>query len=289
MRFLRLRHPEPDPDRDPGASMALLQEVMNPPLDPGYASWADAREAAGMPRSTGSRTVLLFVSMLVLGFLITVAAQTLRTPDPAAAATRAELRERIEVTSQLGDEHAEQVALLRDEIGTLEQAQVPSESQQGAGETAALRAGATALVGEGVVLTLNDPPRTSDSPSGDRVLSRDLQVIVNGLWAHGAEAIAINDQRLTTTSTIRFAGQAIVVDLRGLARPYVVRAIGPQEQLAEELQTGATGTYLGELRSDYHIVVQLAVEDEVTVPAGSRLSTRVSQVPATEDTTEVAP
>ena len=278
-----------DPDRDPGASMALLREVLNPPLDPGYASWAKSREAAGMPRSTGSRTVLLFVSMLVLGFLITVAAQTLRAPDPAAAATRAGLRERIEATSQLGDEHVEQLATLRQEIAALERAQVPPEDDQQEGEGAALQAGATPVVGEGVVLTLNDPPVTADREEGERVLARDLQVIVNGLWAHGAEAIAINEQRLTSTSTIRFAGQAIVVDLRGLARPYVVQAIGPREALEQELRSGATGNYLAELRSDFNIVVELTTADQLTVPAGSRLSTRVASVPDTDATTQEAP
>lgn len=241
-----------------------------------------------MPRSTGSRTVLLFVSMLVLGFLITVAAQTLRTPDPAAAATRAELRERIEATSQLGDEQVEQLATLRQEIAALERA-VPPEDDQQEGAGAALQAGATPVVGEGVVLTLNDPPVTADREEGERVLARDLQVIVNGLWAHGAEAIAINEQRLTSTSTIRFAGQAIVVDLRGLARPYVVQAIGPREALEQELRSGATGSYLAELRSDFNIVVQLTTADQLTVPAGSRLSTRVASVPDSDATTQEAP
>lgn len=275
-----------DADRDPGASMALLHEVMDPPLDPGYASWAEAREAAGLPRSTGGRTILLFVSMVLLGFVISVAAQTLRTPDPAAATTRAELSERIEATSQLGDQHVEQIATLRQEITALEQAQVQPSTDPGASESAAVLAGATPLTGPGVVLTLNDPPRSADGEAGERVLARDLQVIVNGLWAHGAEAIAINDQRLTSTSTIRFAGEAIVVDLRGLARPYVVQAIGPQDALAQELRAGATGSYLTELRSDYGIVVQLTTADEVTVPPGSRLSTRLATVPDPDGTTE---
>ena len=95
---------------------------------------------------------------------------------------------------------------MRQEISSLEAAQAQPATEQVAGEQAALQAGATPVVGEGVVLTLNDPPLSADSEEGDRVLARDLQVIVNGLWAHGAEAIAINEQRLTSTSTIRFAG-----------------------------------------------------------------------------------
>ena len=43
----------------------------------------------------------------------------------------------------------------------------------------------------------------------------------------GAEAIAVNDQRLTATSTIRKAGGAILVDFRAVACPYEIRVIGP--------------------------------------------------------------
>lgn len=266
-------------DKDPAASMALLREVMDPPLDPGYASSADRREQAGLPRSTGGRTVLLVVASILLGFLLSVAAQTLRTPDPADASTRAELAERIEAADALGDEHVAQIEVLRREITALQDRQSTPVVDQAELDQAALEVGATAVAGEGVVLTLNDPPLSADTQDDDRVLSRDLQIIVNGLWAHGAEAIAINDQRLTSTSTIRFAGQAIVVDLKALARPYEVAIIGEQEQLIDELRSGSTGTYLTELRSDYGILVDLAPQDEVSLPAASRLSTRVAHVP----------
>jgi len=285
VKFLRSRVPD-DPERDPAASMALLQEVMDPPLDPGYTSWSEARESAGLPRSTGGRTLLLLVTAIVLGFLLSVAAQTLRTPDPVAASTRQQLQERIEATSQVGDERVAQIEELRAEIAALQAGVSPPRAGQDRTAGAEQRAGATAMVGEGVVLTLNDPPLTADSKDGERVLARDLQVIVNGLWANGAEAVSINDQRLTSLSTIRFAGEAIVVDLRGLARPYVVRAIGPQDALVNELRVGATGDYVNELRSLYRISAEVSAEDEVTVPAGSRLSTRVARPHETTSTTE---
>lgn len=275
----RLRRRAARADRDPAASMALLREVMDPPLDPGYTSWSDRREAAGLPRSTGSRSVLLLVAAVVLGFLLSVAAQTLRTPDPADATTRAGLTERITAADQLGDERAAQIEALQGEISALQEAQANPVANPLA-EAAALGAGAVSVSGEGVLLTLNDPPLSTDSQDGERVLSRDVQLIVNGLWGTGAEAISINGQRLTATSTIRFAGQAIVVDLKALARPYEISVIGDQEQLVTELRTGSTGTYLTELRSDYRIIVDLAPQDELTLPAATRLSTRVATVPA---------
>lgn len=282
MRFLS--HRVVDPDRDPAESMALLNEVMDPPLDPGYSSWADSREEAGLPRSTGGRTWLLLVSAILLGFLLSVAAQTLRAPDPASAGARSQLRERIEATEQLGDERVEQIEALRNEVVVLENADQQPRLDPGTLQGAAVNAGAAALEGPGIILTLNDPPLSSDSRDGERVLARDLQVIVNGLWANGAEAISINDLRLTSTSTIRFAGQAIVVDLKGLARPYELKIIGPQDQLMAELTNGDTGNYLTELRSDFSILVSVTPQDKVTVPAGARLSTRFAEVH--DDTTD---
>mgnify|MGYP006206322601 CR=1 FL=1 len=56
-----------------------------------------------------------------------------------------------------------------------------------------------------------------------------LQDIANALWSAGAEAVAINGQRLTATSTIRAAGGAILVGFRPVTGPYEVSAIGPAE------------------------------------------------------------
>ena len=50
------------------------------------------------------------------------------------------------------------------------------------------------------------------------MIARDLQIVVNGLWASGAEAVSVNGQRLTSKAAIRFAGQAILVNYRPLTR-----------------------------------------------------------------------
>ena len=69
----------------------------------------------------------------------------------------------------------------------------------------------------------NDGAVTGDSGAGPaRVIYSDLQKVANELWAAGAEAIAINGQRLTATSTIRSAGEAILVDFRPVTSPYEV-------------------------------------------------------------------
>lgn len=277
---------------DPAASMALLEEVLDPPLGPGYHSAAAARLEAGQPASSGYSTLLMFLTALTLGVLVTVSAVTLRTPDPAAAQTRAQLIERIEAAQALGDQTSERVDQLRDEILALEQERALTARGPVAEREiteAGLQVGARAVAGPGVVVLLQDAlPGDAGSPGEpqkpERVNARDVQHVVNGLWSAGAEAVSVNGHRLTSTSAIRFAGEAIIVDFRSLAPPYEIRAIGDPQRLAQEVSTGMTGSYLAELRRQLAIRSETSVQDEVVIGPAERLTTRVSSVP--DDTTE---
>ncbi len=273
-------------DPNPAASMALLEEVLDPPVGPGYHSAAAARQEAGLPASSGSSTPLMFVTALALGVLVTVSAVTLRAPDPVAAETRAQLVTRIEAAQAAGDETSERVEELRSEILALEQQQVLTDQGPVAEQAitdAGLQVGAQAVRGPGVVVHLQDAPAGDSAPGeagkGERVNARDIQHVVNGLWSAGAEAVSVNQHRLTSTSAIRFAGEAIIVDFRGLAPPYEVRAIGDPVRLAQETSAGMTGAYLNELRNQLGIRAEVSTQEEITIGPAERLTTRVSSVP----------
>ncbi|MGB3187154.1 MAG: DUF881 domain-containing protein [Ornithinimicrobium sp.] len=269
---------------DPAASMALLTEVLNRRLDPGYHTAAATRLSQGQNAQTSKHSPLFVCSVLLLGFLFSVAAIDLRAPDPQDSAERSELADRIEAQSRAGDADAVVIEDLRMQIADLraEQSGGPGANTADLIASAAQEAGGVAMQGPGLIITVDDAPRDDLEPvsepgaNSDRVLAADLQTLVNGLWAHDAEAISINDQRLTTTSSIRFAGEAIIVDFRGLTRPYVIRAIGDQQALASELQSGSTGQYFDDVSSEYGIVIEWEEDENVTTPAAERLSTRVA-------------
>lgn len=282
-------------DSNPAASMALLEEVLDPPIGPGYHSAAQRRVEAGLPSSSGTRTWLMLVVCLLLGLLATVAATTLRLPDPVAAEARQQLIVRIEAAEAAGDAQRDQVDLLRAEIVTLEQQAhdtVGAEPSADIGR-AGMLAGASAVTGPGVVILIEDAPRPADGTPGEqadreRVNARDVQLVVNALWAAGAEAVSVNEHRLTSTSAIRFAGQAIVVDFRSLAPPYEIRAIGDPVVLAEETSSGFVAAYLSELRTQVGLPSTVTASDQVQIPAATRLTTRVGSVvegPLPEDPT----
>ncbi|MDQ2782193.1 MAG: DUF881 domain-containing protein, partial [Actinomycetota bacterium] len=110
-----------------------------------------------------------------------------------------------------------------------------------------------------------------------RVSSADLQVLCNGLWQAGAEAMSINGQRLTTRSAIRFAGQAILVDYRPLNPPYVVTAIGDGRDLQAKFAATASGAYLKSLSDNFQIPSTIDTSGRVDVPRSSSLQLTYAQ------------
>src|SRR5699024_6157710 len=98
---------------------------------------------------------------------------------------------------------------------------------------------------------------TISAAQGDEGLVRDtdLQVIVNGLWAAGAEAISIDDERLGATTAVRAAGRAILVNLEATTSPYRIVALGDAGALRDALSGTTAGQHLSLLADDYGIGV----------------------------------
>jgi uncharacterized protein YlxW (UPF0749 family) len=270
--------------------MTLLTTMMERPLDPGYQEAADRRAAAGLPRATSTRTILVIVLAILTGFLFAVAAQSLRPKPTAAAALKQELVTRIESLQKHGNEQEAKAAVLGKQVRDFE---ALSLQQSGGPDLTAtikdleVQAGAVPLKGPGVTLTLDDAASTETDanagtrPSGGfqqgRVTSGDLQIIVNGLWGAGAEAISINGHRLSSTAAIRFAGQAIIVDFRPLTRPYVITALGDSQGMQQLFEPSFAGLYLSQLTDQYKIRSVMAGSDSLTVPGDSAARLEVAQ------------
>jgi uncharacterized protein YlxW (UPF0749 family) len=132
--------------------------------------------------------------------------------------------------------------------------------------------GAAAVTGPGVRIVVDDNP---DASSGRQaVLDKDLQVLVNGLWTAGAEAVSINGQRVTNLTSIRVAGEAITVNLRSLSRPYTVNALGDPDQLPARFVESAAGTWWLNLKSVYGLQFTMTREESLVVPAAPPLTLR---------------
>ena len=93
-----------------------------------------------------------------------------------------------------------------------------------------IKVGLSPLHGPGVTITVHDgrnPNDPTDRSLGWIVHYQDLQDLVNLLWAQGAEAVAVNDQRVVPTTSFFYAGVNILVNTASrLTGPYQVTAIG---------------------------------------------------------------
>ena len=87
-----------------------------------------------------------------------------------------------------------------------------------------------------------------DAPDGgETVRDEDLALLVNGLWTAGAEAIAINGERLTPLTYIQNSGPAINVNSQPLVAPYTIEAIGDQRTLQANLLESSSGARFTDL------------------------------------------
>ncbi|MDQ3991525.1 MAG: DUF881 domain-containing protein [Actinomycetota bacterium] len=177
----------------------------------------------------------------LLGFLAVLAAS-----EPRQAPPRASARVRL---VDLIVEQDERVRALRREVRDLNRELTEVGAAAGAtddrvrelrsqAEELAATAGTTALRGPGVVVTLDDSS-ASRSPTGDLndliIHEGDIQTAVNSLWASGAEAVAINGERLTATSAVRCAGNTLLLHGALHSPPYRIAAIGDPSALGAGL------------------------------------------------------
>ena len=282
----------PAQDGRPDESMTLITEMMQRPLDPGYAAAAESRQKSGLPAATGHRGPMLVVVAVLIGALLAISALALRAPETTASKIKSDLVGRIEARRAHADVQARLIATVRGEINTAQAAALSQQSQTGlASELSQLElaAGTVPVTGPGLVLTVDDAkarvdpknpdgdPRTGTGPDEGKVIARDLQIVVNGLWQAGAEAISVNGHRLTATAAIRFAGEAILVDYRPLVRPYVITAIGDPGSLSVEFADNDGGGYLQALKSNYKIRADIRERQSVVVPGEPALSLRVAR------------
>lgn len=214
--------------------------------------------------------------LLLIGVLVAVAIVTTRVTETARQETRATLADRVTaLNEQVGEiqlQVAEQATAVADlQARILEESNNPQRAQEL--ERLSSAAGATALSGPGLTVTIDDAP-DADAGSLNRVLDRDLQDIVNALWQMGATGVSVNSQRLTSATAIRGAGEAILVNYEPQPRPYVIRAVGtstPGDEVSGLQQL------LDTLETDYGLVSDVSTGD-VALPAGEVRAPRFATI-----------
>jgi uncharacterized protein YlxW (UPF0749 family) len=264
---------------------SLLRALLSEHLDPGYAAAAAERDRTG-DIQTGRTRVLDWVWQAVAALLVAtvfaaaVAQARLVAPGVSAAqrtlaagvrseeATTGELTARRNALATQRDD-VQRRALAEDAAGRRLLANL---------DRLGLAAASTSVTGPGLNVTVTDPgvgPNLSDVSkqrvAGSRqiILDRDLQLVVNSLWASGAEAISVDGVRIGPNVTIRQAGGAILVDNNPVSSPYTVLAVGPPHAMQDVFDNSPGLRRLRLLETSYGVGVSVSAKDDLTLPAGA--------------------
>lgn len=259
------------PDRrqapaQPPGSWDLLSRLSESAVDDDYARVAARRESETNGRHRPGWGVVVAV---VLGLMISVAALQAQSREPTEARERSAVIEQIEERRTSITRSTDTLEGLKDEIASLQgdvsSAGASGESLLDAVQRSRILTGWGPVEGPGVRIVVDD---ADDAPTteGGTVMDRDLQVLTNGLWQAGAEALSINGQRLGPTSAIRVAGQAITVNYRPLTPPYTATAIGDPDTLQARFSETAAGQSWFQLESNYGIRFDIESADDLTLP-----------------------
>lgn len=260
----------------------MLDSLMNDILDPGYERAAQRRALRGVaspekPSVTKGRvtTAVLAVGTLAIGLLLGVAASNTRDNAPGVQEARTALNLDVAAAQDRESVLAASAAALAVEVRQGQSALGGGGPMQTLADLEADNA-LTEVVGPGLRVTLTDP----DAITGDGViLDRDVQLMVNGLWASGAEAVSIGGIRLRLTSAIRQAGGAILVDNRPTTWPLVVEAIGNPKTIHQNfISTSGFGRFSTFVQL-YGIGFDVLAVDSMTLPAAAAVSLRYIQIP----------
>ncbi len=228
----------------------------------------------GRRRSFSRWQIPVAIASLLLGVAISLQIRATSVAPTPSSAQRSDLLAELRTVESERNRLSAELAETRNRVSKI-------ESTLGEGETlqrelatqfeqARLQAGLVPLKGPGVVIRLSDSPRQPgpDNVAYDYIVHDvDLSILVNELWASGAEAVSINEQRLVTRSSIRCVGPTVLVNTNRVASPFIVKAIGDVDSLEGGLKMpGGFLDSMSNLTNNGGEVV-ISRMREVTVPA----------------------
>lgn len=270
-------------DSEPGRLPvpSLLRSLLSEHLDPGYAA-AAARRRSGESTRRVPDWAWQVVAALVIATVFAAAVAQTQSMAPGVHEAQQVLSGSVRSAEAAVAEATSRRDALQAEVDELRRVQLAGDAegrQLLAGLDAAdVDAGLQPVRGPGLTVTVTDPgvsPDLSDV-SKERVpgslqiiLDRDLQLVVNSLWASGAEALSVAGVRIGPNATIRQAGGAILVDTQPVASPYVIDAVGPPNTMADAFDGSPGLIRLRLLETSYGVGVTVSGSEDLRLPAAA--------------------
>jgi uncharacterized protein YlxW (UPF0749 family) len=264
---------------------SLLRALLSEHLDPGYAAAAEKRGHTATPQGGRARVFgwlwQALAAMLVATVFAAAVAQA-RSVEPGVRSAQQLLVRSVRSTENAAAKLAQRRSALSTRVDDVQRLALADDAEGQRLLTRldalSLAAASTAIIGPGLTVKVTDPggsPNLSDVSKqrvgGSRqiILDRDLQLVVNSLWASGAEAISVGGVRIGPNVTIRQAGGAILVDNNPTSSPYTILAVGPPHAMRDVFDNSPGLQRLRLLEVSYGVGVTVDVADGLSLPAGS--------------------
>lgn len=231
------------------------------------------------PRRSRLWTVAVPFIALLAGLVFTASANTAQGTD-LRGGSRTELTDLIAEEQRRQLEFRSQYQELRAEVNALSRRAGERDARVRAARRTATRmsrpAQVTPVRGPGIRVTLDDAPRRSgqDLPGDPRpndlvVHEQDVQAVVNALWAGGAEAMQIMDQRVVSTTAVRCVGNTLILHGVVYSPPFTVTAVGDPERMRAALNASREIAIYRQYVDAYGLGYSVRAFDEVTLPGYS--------------------
>lgn len=214
----------------------LLEQIADTALDDDYYV-----VRSGSQHTREFNTVLTALVLGIFALLVSIAAIQTRSDRPATERERETLISDVDARKELLASREKTANDLRSQVAELSSAvnRFDPAYQE-------LRVMSSDLPATGPGITVRvTPTQSADGQilDGNQIRDSDLRIIVNGLWYAGAEAVAVNGNRIGSLSAIRSAEGVIKVNYQGVAAPYIVEAIGDSESLENRFKDNPAGRY----------------------------------------------
>lgn len=181
--------------------------------------------------------------LAAVGLLLAASEQTLQ--GAGLRSDRTALVDFVRSQDRLVRHRAAAVQQLQDQVDSLIAQEAPSSAGVAGLRASAAKlapvVGTQAVTGPALTVTLDDAKLIAASlPEGfsadDIVVhQQDVENVVNALWAGGAEAMMLMDQRVISTSAVRCVGNTLILQGQVYSPPYVIQAIGDEWAMREAL------------------------------------------------------
>jgi uncharacterized protein YlxW (UPF0749 family) len=139
-------------------------------------------------------------------------------------------------------------------------------------------AGLTAVSGPGLVIALDDAPRSARDrtpPAGvptptanDLVVhQQDVQAALNGLRAGGAQALSVMGQRVIATTAVRCVGNTLLVSGKVYSPPFVIAATGDPQRLRAAVEAEPGVQVYRQYVTAYGLGLDISSKTDLKLPA----------------------